>query len=71
MGTECACNNIVEIKYLGKCLKYRDAKDRNDKLGDSYNCLEGEELAKKSILIEVKIARPEALGTYQEKKCDK
>lgn len=49
-------NNILSIKYYGKCLKYKEKID--EKLGDSYNCVEAELLAQKEFLLLVKVDRP-------------
>ena len=48
-------NNVLKIRYFGKCLKYAEKID--DKKTDSKNCLEAEVLAEKQILLKVSITR--------------
>lgn len=48
-------NNIVKIRYFGKCLKYAEKIDDTKK--DSENCLEAELVDEKQILLQVKITR--------------
>lgn len=62
-------NNVITIKYYGKCLKYKEKL--KDNLGDSINCAEGELLGKKEFLLSVLIDRPEVEGTYFSKTCTK
>ncbi|MDG0816482.1 hypothetical protein [Bdellovibrio svalbardensis] len=62
-------NNTLKISYYGKCLKYRDVK--NEKLGESYNCLEADLLGETQMLVSVKIERPEVAGTVERNTCTK
>ncbi|MFZ3229440.1 MAG: hypothetical protein WA160_04495 [Pseudobdellovibrio sp.] len=62
-------NNVIIIKYFGKCLKYKDKV--YDNLGDSYNCAEAELLGKKQFLLSALIERPEAEGSKINNICVK
>ncbi len=48
-------NNVLKIRYFGKCLKYAEKID--DTKTDSKNCLEAEVLAEKQIFLKVSITR--------------
>ncbi|MGZ6480490.1 MAG: hypothetical protein ACXWQE_14365 [Bdellovibrionales bacterium] len=58
--------NVIQIIYNGKCLK---RKSNNTEYSDMYECEKAVQLAKKEIVIEVKIQRTEAPGTAQIKNC--
>lgn len=62
-------NNFVKIKYYGKCLTYREIKKEH--LGDSYNCLNAELLAEKSINLQMIINRPVTEGEVVRDVCFK
>ena len=62
-------NNLISIKYYGKCIKYTDIP--NTKFGDAYNCLEASLLAEKSFLLNVEINRPTVDGSIEKDTCYK
>lgn len=64
-------NNVLKVRYFGKCQKLKTEKDRVSMLGESYNCAEDREIASKDLLIEVQVNRPEVSGKKQIKVCDK
>ncbi|WP_413290946.1 hypothetical protein [Bdellovibrio sp. HCB337] len=62
--------NVVEVRYYGKCLKYKEKV--NEKLDDSYNCLEAEILGSKWLTLDVRLAHPLVEGhrDVREPYCD-
>jgi len=62
-------NNLIWVKYYGKCLKYSDIP--NTKSGDAYNCLEAQLIAEKSFLLNVEINRPTVDGSQEKSICYK
>ncbi len=61
--------NVVHIRYFGKCIEYRH--DRNEKMGESFNCLKAEVLASRAMTIHLKIKRPRVDGVHRIDRCYK
>lgn len=62
-------NNVINITYYGKCLKYKEVV--NEKLGDADNCVEAEVLAQTQFLVSVQVDRPEVSGVHINNTCRK
>lgn len=54
--------NVIDVSYLGKCLKYKENKEKSSA---PAHCLEAQPLAKKTIVMDLKIDRIEASGVHQ------
>lgn len=61
--------NLLEIKYYGKCLKYKN--DRGQVDDDRYGCLEAEVLTTQWIVIDLSISKPfiDGVRTINEQFC--
>lgn len=59
--------NAVQIRYLGKCLEYKDKVD--PKLKDSANCKTAEILSSKDLILDVKIDLVEKPGVHRSDLC--
>lgn len=57
--------NVLKIKYFGKCSEYSPASERG-----SRRCLKAEELAEKTIVLQVKFTTSHYEEPYMNNKCE-
>lgn len=60
-------DNVIKIKYFGKCQKYKEILA--EKYDDAFNCETAELIESKDIYINVVVKRPEVSGTNILKLC--
>lgn len=66
-------NNVIVVKYYGKCLKYKEgvSGETIDTSNDSRYCQEAELLAEKKFLLSALIKRPVSDKVYSRDICQK
>lgn len=61
-------NNVLKITFFGTCHEYKNSQS-NSQEKDFENCLHADEIATKEVLLQVKVKRTEASGTFHYDIC--